>query len=196
MPHYRGLHHRGLHCIPQSPLLRPQSPLGLPAVKAVHEVYCRMMNLPVTASAPASDQSAHSAVLLHAGAGAGGLSSAAARAPTAPVPAVQGALQRGPQYSRTGSFDQQYAQQYAQPPAAGMQQQQHQQWAAGQHAYASAPAARRPGSVRCICSSGVERGAMVQCTGRGCGVWQHADCLGLDTGDPKAAKGLRCERCR
>ncbi len=101
-----------------------------------------------------------------------------------------GAAHQGQQYGYTASFDHPYAQQYAQPPATAALQQQQQQQARQQ----GAP--RRPGSVRCICTSAAERGAMVQCTGRGCSVWQHADCLGLDARDPKAAKGFRCERCR
>lgn len=162
-----------------------------PVVKAVHDVYCRMMGEPATASAPASDQSAHSAVQLQAGGGAAGLSSGPAGA-TAAAAAVRGAFNL---YGRIGSFDPPYAQQHAQPPA-GAAQQAHQQWAGGLPAHEPAAAARRARAVRCICGSGAERGGMVRCTGRGCGVWQHADCLGLELRDPEAARGFRCERCR
>jgi hypothetical protein len=56
-------------------------------------------------------------------------------------------------------------------------------------------------AIRCLCGSGAERGAMVQCDAPQCHVWQHADCVAATAAAAAAAaKGGRpqhyCERCR
>lgn len=51
-------------------------------------------------------------------------------------------------------------------------------------------------TVRCPCGSTLERGIMLQCRAAGCGVWQHANCVGVG-GDAQPAGGpFHCELCR
>ncbi len=51
-------------------------------------------------------------------------------------------------------------------------------------------------AVRCPCGSASERGVMLQCRAAGCGVWQHANCVGV-AGDTQPAGGpFHCELCR
>lgn len=65
--------------------------------------------------------------------------------------------------------------------------------AAGAGAGGAAGAVGRANTrIRCICQVAVERGAMVQCQGVGCGVWQHCECLGLAAPPTDHA----CESCR
>ncbi|KAI3425891.1 hypothetical protein D9Q98_007864 [Chlorella vulgaris] len=61
--------------------------------------------------------------------------------------------------------------------------------------HAGAFAASQPKRVRCLCDVRAERGVMVKCQGKGCGVWQHADCVGLAHLSAMPPNFL-CEVCR
>lgn len=53
--------------------------------------------------------------------------------------------------------------------------------------------------VRCLCSSGWEHGALLQCQEPGCRVRQHATCVAAHAGprpSPALRVDFRCERCR
>eukprot|EP00897_Mesotaenium_endlicherianum_P002787 jgi/Mesen1/2536/ME000161S01598 len=65
------------------------------------------------------------------------------------------------------------------------------------------------GSIQCPCGSNIDTGStMIQCDGKGCGVWQHLECVieadqskpGADTAGPSATREVPptffCETCR
>ncbi|EFN55528.1 hypothetical protein CHLNCDRAFT_52345 [Chlorella variabilis] len=188
----------------------PQSVVGRPevqppqqqwriehAAKVVHDTYCRMMGLPTNTP---SDQSAHSSQQMPGGnAGAGppppqqGLPSAQA------MQQARATLQQQQQQQQARATLQQQQQQ--QQAHATLQQQQQQQQAHAtlqqQQRQGGAGAGRRPLPVRCICTSVAEQqGRMVMCQGKGCGVWQHTQCLGAGAPQGAAVDAFLCEGCR
>ena len=171
-------------------------------------MYRRMMGMPPVSATPASDQSAHSALHLPSSGGWPGL--------TPPLAAAHAQAQAHAAVAAALPPQQAYQQQHAQPPHGGQHGQQLSQQASQQQRGGYTPgrlaagvAARLAGSaaappsggtfmrsapknVRCICNVPGERGRMVQCGGRACGVWQHCECLGLRAPPDR----FLCELCR
>lgn len=62
----------------------------------------------------------------------------------------------------------------------------------------ASPTARNSSSlvnIRCFCQSSIARANMVQCTNSSCGVWQHAECVGMAI-DAQGRENFKCEQCR
>ncbi|GBF92967.1 hypothetical protein Rsub_05803 [Raphidocelis subcapitata] len=144
------------------------------AKRYVEEAYCRMVGCPYT---PADATPT-------AGGAGGAAPPAPAAAAAAAVTPPGGGTQHAPKRQRVGGA-----------AAAGVD--------GGDDLLALAfdeliGAASGGTSIRCLCGSGVERGAMVQCDAPQCHVWQHSDCVAA----PPAPAGLGpapphfCERCR
>ena len=50
-------------------------------------------------------------------------------------------------------------------------------------------------TIRCICQSSIAKANMVHCTNSSCGIWEHAECVGMAIAAQTRDKFL-CEQCR